>query len=123
VLFTQTYSKPNGGTEQKESWIGGTSLSAPLMAGIATLADQASGHPHGFLNPSLYKLYGTPVFNDITPSGGSLAVLRHRLLPDGTVATLLRSLDRDSSLGTTAGWDDVTGLGTPRADLLIDALR
>ena len=41
VLFTQTYSKPNGGTEQKESWIGGTSLSAPLMAGIATLADQA----------------------------------------------------------------------------------
>jgi subtilase family serine protease len=123
VLFTQTYSKPNGGTDQKESWIGGTSLSAPLMAGIATLADQASGHPHGFLNPALYRLYGTPVFNDITPSGGSLAVLRHRLLPDGTVATLLRSLDRDSSLATTAGWDDVTGLGTPRADLLIDALR
>jgi subtilase family serine protease len=123
VLFTQTYSKPNGGTEQKESWIGGTSLSAPLMAGIATLADQASGGAHGFLNPALYRLYGTSAFNDITPSDGSLAVLRHRLLANGTVATLLRSLDRDSSLATAPGWDDVTGLGTPRADLLIDALR
>jgi subtilase family serine protease len=123
VLFTQTYSKPNGGTEQKESWIGGTSLAAPLMAGIATLADQAAGRPHGFLNPSLYGLYGSAAFNDITPSGGTLAVLRHRLLPNGTVATLLRSLDRDSSLATAPGWDDVTGLGTPRADQLVNALR
>jgi subtilase family serine protease len=123
VLFTQTYAKPNGGTEQKESWIGGTSLAAPLMAGIATLADQASGRPHGFLNPTLYRLGGTAAFNDITPSNGSLAVLRHRLLPNGTVATLLRSLDRDSSLATAPGWDDVTGLGTPRADRLVDALR
>ncbi len=123
VLFTQTYSKPNGGTEQKESWIGGTSLAAPLMAGIATLADQASGRPHGFLNPTLYRLGGTDAFNDITPSDGSLAVLRHRLLSNGNVATLLRSLDRDSSLATQPGWDDVTGLGTPRADRLVDALR
>ncbi|MDX6551229.1 MAG: hypothetical protein QOJ31_1913 [Gaiellales bacterium] len=123
VLFTQTYSKPNGGTEQKESWIGGTSLAAPLMAGIATLADQAAGRPHGFLNPSLYGLYGSPAFNDVAPSDGTLAVLRHRLLPNGTVATLLRSLDRDSSLATAPGWDDVTGLGTPRADRLVDALR
>jgi hypothetical protein len=39
------------------------------------------------------------------------------------VSTLLRSLDRDSSLHTAVGWDDVTGLGTPRAVQLIDALR
>ena len=123
VLFTQTYAKPNGGTEQKESWIGGTSLSAPLMAGLATLADQASGRPHGFLNPSLYQLAGSPAFSDITPSDRRLAVLRHRLLPDGSVATMLRSLDRDSSLATAPGWDDVTGLGTPRAVALVDALR
>jgi subtilase family serine protease len=123
VLFTQTYAKPNGGTEQKESWIGGTSLSAPLMAGLATLADQASGHPHGFLNPSLYGLAGSAAFSDITPSDGRLAVLRHRLLPGGGVATMLRSLDRDSSLATAPGWDPVTGLGTPRAVALVDALR
>ncbi|HET7429274.1 MAG TPA: S53 family peptidase [Gaiellales bacterium] len=123
VLFTQTWSKPNGGTEQKQSWIGGTSLSAPLMAALATLANQASGQSNGFLNPRLYALAGSGVFNDVTPSGGTLAVLRHRLNPDGTVSTLLRSLDRDSSLRTAAGWDDVTGLGTPRAVQLIDALR
>ena len=28
---------------------------------------------------------------------------------------MLRSLDRDSSLATAPGWDDVTGLGSPRA--------
>jgi subtilase family serine protease len=123
VLFTQTWSKPNGGTEQKQSWIGGTSLSAPLMAALATLANQSSGRSNGFLNPQLYALAGSGVFNDITPSGGNLAVLRHRLNPNGTVSTLLRSLDRDSSLQTAAGWDDVTGLGTPRAVQLIDALR
>ncbi len=123
VLFTQTYATTGGGTVQKESWIGGTSLSAPLMAGIATLADQASGHAHGFLNPALYGLYGSSSFNDIVPSGRHRAVLRHRLLPNGTIATLLRSLDRDSSLATTPGWDDVTGLGTPNADRLVDALR
>ena len=123
VLFTQTWSKPNGGTEQKQSWIGGTSLAAPLMAALATLANQASGRSNGFLNPQLYALAGSGVFNDVTPSGGTLAVLRHRLNPDGTVSTLLRSLDRDSSLRTAAGWDDVTGLGTPRAVQLIDALR
>ena len=123
VLFTQTYAKPNGSTEQKESWIGGTSLSAPLMAGLATLADQASGHPHGFLNPALYALAGSGAFSDVTPTDGSLAVLRNRLLPSGHTATMLRSLDRDSSLATAPGWDPVTGLGTPHAVALVDALR
>jgi subtilase family serine protease len=123
VLFTQTYSTPSGGTEQKESWIGGTSLAAPLMAGIAALADQASRHPHGFLNPQLYALDGTSAFSDITPSGRQLAVLRNRLRPNGKVATMLRSLDRDSSLATAPGWDDVTGLGSPRALQLVLALR
>ena len=103
VLFTQTYSKPGGGTEQKESWIGGTSLSAPLMAGIATLANEAQHRPLGFLNPQLYRLAGSSAFNDITPSGRTLAVLRHRLKPNGKRATMLRSLDRDSSLATAAG--------------------
>ena len=123
VLFTQTYSKPGGGTEQKESWIGGTSLSAPLMAGIATLANEAQQRPLGFLNPQLYGLAGSSAFSDITPSGRTLAVLRHRLKPNGTKATMLRSLDRDSSLRTAPGWDDVTGLGSPRAVQLVFALR
>jgi subtilase family serine protease len=123
VLFTQTYANPNGSTVQKESWIGGTSLAAPLMAGIATLANQSAGRPLGFLNPQLYALYGTSAFNDVGPGNGRLAVLRNRLLPNGKIATMLRSLDRDTSLSTATGWDDVTGLGSPRAVQLVDALR
>jgi subtilase family serine protease len=123
VLFTQTYARPNGGTQQVESWIGGTSLSAPLMAGIASLADQAAGRPVGFLNTQLYALAGTGAFSDVGPGNGRLAVLRNRLLDNGKIATMLRSLDRDSSLFTAAGWDDVTGLGSPRAVQLVDALR
>jgi hypothetical protein len=50
-------------------------------------------------------------------------VLRHRLKPNGKKATMLRSLDRDSSLATAPGWDDVTGLGSPRAVQLVLSLR
>jgi subtilase family serine protease len=122
VLFSQTWSKPGGGTEQKESWIGGTSLATPLMAGIAALANQSAGHPYGFLNPRLYRLRWSDAFSDVRPSDRKLAVLRNRLLPNGTIHTLLRSLDRNSSLATAWGWDNVTGLGSPRADELVEEL-
>jgi len=39
------------------------------------------------------------------------------------MSTMLRSLDRDSSLATAPGWDDVTGLGSPRAVQLVLSLR
>jgi subtilase family serine protease len=122
VLFSQTWSTPGGGTEQKESWIGGTSLATPIMAGIAALADESAGRPHGFLNPAIYRLRRSGIFSDIRPTVGNLAVLRNRLLPNGRIATMLRSLDRDSSLRSAPGWDDVTGLGSPRADALVEAL-
>ena len=36
----------------------GTSLAAPMFAGIAALADQQAGHSLGLLNPLLYRLHG-----------------------------------------------------------------
>jgi subtilase family serine protease len=39
---------------------GGTSVSAPLFAGIAAIADQAAGRPLGPLNPYLYIAYQLP---------------------------------------------------------------
>jgi hypothetical protein len=59
----------------------------------------------------------------VLPSGGNLAVLRNGLDQNGKVVTHLRSLDRDSSLSTAVGWDPVTGLGSPVADVLAAALR
>ena len=42
VIFSQSYSLPNGGTQEVDSWIGGTSVATPMVAGLAALADQFS---------------------------------------------------------------------------------
>ena len=122
VVFTQSWSTPTGGTVVKDSWIGGTSLATPIMAAMASLANQAAGRSHGFLNADLYRLRST-AFRDVVPSDGTLAVLRNGLDAGGHVVTRLRSLDHDSSLATRSGWDEVTGIGSPWAPALIAALR
>ena len=37
--------------------VGGTSVSAPLVAGLVTAAQQGQPAPFGFLDPVLYQLY------------------------------------------------------------------
>jgi subtilase family serine protease len=123
VTFAQTYVEPNGRERVIDSWIGGTSLAAPLAAGVMALADQRSGAPHGFLNPALYRLAGTAALHDVTGGHRSIAVLRNALAPDGSIVTRLRSFDRDSSLQAAAGWDPVTGLGSLNVPSLLPALR
>ena len=122
AVFTQSWSTPSGGVVVKDSWIGGTSLGTPIMAAVASLADQLAGRSLGFLNPALYGGAGSGAFHDITPSSGTLGVLRNGLDARGRTITHLRSLDHDSSLATRPGWDDVTGLGSPSALELLRAL-
>jgi subtilase family serine protease len=123
VTFAQTYVDGHGRRRIIDSWIGGTSLAAPLVAGVMALVDQRSGHPHGFINPALYRLRGTPALNDVTGGHRSLAVLRNALAPDGSIATRLRSLDRDGSLAAGPGWDAVTGLGSLNVPWFLAAIR
>jgi subtilase family serine protease len=123
VTFAQTYVLPSGRREIIDSWIGGTSLAAPLAAGVMALSDQWSGHPHGFVNPALYRLGGTGALRDVTGGHRSIGVLRNALTPAGTIVTRLRSFDRDSSLAAAAGWDPVTGLGSLNVPALLAALR
>jgi subtilase family serine protease len=123
VTFAQTYLEPNGHKKIIDSWIGGTSLASPLVAGIMALADQRSGHPHGFINPALYRLQGTSALNDVTGGHRNLAVLRNALQPNGSILTRLRSLDRDSSLSAGPGWDPVTGLGSLNVPWFLAAIR
>ena len=121
---TQTF--PDG-TKYGEQRIGGTSLASPLFAGMMALADQAAGFHHGFANPALYGLAGSSAFHDITPSSGRLAVVRNDYdngVDDSAgVTTSLRTLDHDSSLATAAGYDNVTGVGTPNGASFLIGLK
>ncbi|MDX2822606.1 S53 family peptidase [Streptomyces ipomoeae] len=130
-LVGQTQTLPEGGQAYDEYRIGGTSLAAPVVAGVQALAQEAhGGHPLGFANPAIYAryaasshgsyaAYGPSVFHDVTddPTGSGLAVARvdHVNGYDTTdgLTTSVRTLGRDSSLHAVRGYDDVTGVGSP----------
>jgi subtilase family serine protease len=84
--------------------IGGTSLSSPLWAGIAADRDSYQGHRSGNFNPMLYLLYQTDpgrYFHDITGIG--------------------QTTSTNGFFPTTPGYDEATGIGTPRMAALITA--
>lgn len=90
------------------SQAGGTSASSPVWSAIMAIANQAAGHPLGFINPALYKIASSDAYNqafhDIT-SGNN----------DNLAA-------RVTGYQAVTGWDAVTGLGTPNAQYLVPAL-
>ncbi|KAH9054087.1 subtilisin-like protein [Lactarius vividus] len=91
------------GNEQKES---GTSLAAPVVAGIISLLNDwlisTGQRPLGFLNPWLYGR-GSRGLNDVTVGSNPGCNL------DGFSAIV--------------GWDPVTGLGTPNFRKMLFILR
>lgn len=96
-----------------------TSLASPLMAGIQALATQKMGRL-GFADPRIYSLArtGTGAFRDVTQAHDNAANVRVDYAnginaKDGLLYSV-RSFDDDSSLNTTKGWDDVTGVGSPK---------
>jgi subtilase family serine protease len=127
-----------GGLEYCERRLGGTSVSSPLLAGIVALVDQARAqagkHPIGFLNPAIYSLgSGSTAIRDVLPPASATGVLRNtgatgtsttlrtiNSVPVGTAGTVVEGAD--TTLRTTAGWDNVTGLGTPWGPAFVSAL-
>ncbi|HTU91468.1 MAG TPA: S53 family peptidase [Gemmataceae bacterium] len=100
------YDSYNNGTATPWVEVGGTSLAAPSWSGLIAIADEGVVHDGGTtLNgptqtiPDLYKLYQVDpsYFHDIT-SGSNGAYSAH------------------------AGYDEVTGMGSPVANKLIPAL-
>ena len=83
--------------------IGGTSLAAPLIAGIQAVASQHRYFPIGFANPMLYSLNGF-AFHDTT------AAQLHYSTPSGSY---LGTFDIGDTQTTTRGYDNTTGRGTP----------
>ena len=116
MLIGETQTFPEG-VHYGEYRIGGTSLSSPLFAGETALLIQHAGGGLGFLNPTLYAQYKTASFSDVKGSPkveGTVRVdYKNSNDPSGGLAYSVRTFDQDSSLTTTKGWDDVTGIGSP----------
>jgi subtilase family serine protease len=88
--------------------IGGTSLACPVFAAVQALASQGRFVPIGFANPLLYRL--TPgAFHDVNAANAPNNPL---LMMTDSGRTLI-TMDSDSSLTATKGYDDTTGRGTP----------
>ncbi|KAK8070799.1 hypothetical protein PG997_011002 [Apiospora hydei] len=92
----------------REIRVGGTSASGPAFAGVIALlnaARKSQGEPPlGFLNPWLYN--NSAAFTDITT---------------GYSAGCSGGVPGGARWNATAGWDTVTGLGTPRFEEMLAA--
>jgi subtilase family serine protease len=129
--------------EYCETPVGGTSLAAPMFAGVLALVNEARFRggkgPVGFVNPALYSLRVgqkwfdyAPIMDVNAPSqpiGALIGILGFNniagfftvdsnLDADGNVVE-----NADSSLRSAPGYDVVTGLGAPNVPALIEALR
>ena len=89
------------GTHQQ---IGGTSIGAPMWAGLVALLNQGTGRRLGFFNPLLYEELG--------PEG----VLRSVVSGHNGIGEL-------SGYCAGPGWNAVTGWGTPDGSRLLTVLK
>jgi len=79
---------------------GGTSLAAPIWAGICAVVNQALGQRAGFILPQLYKY--PEALRDITSGNNTYNFV--------------------TGFEAGPGWDPCTGLGSPDVARLIDQL-
>jgi subtilase family serine protease len=95
---------------------GGTSAGSPQWAALIAIADQAAGHDYGFINAALYKIgqnagdYAS-TFHDIT-SGNNSALE----FDSSESAVTITGYD------AVAGWDPVTGFGSPMAGSILNEM-
>jgi len=125
-LFGERYTYPSGAVKYAESRIGGTSLSCPLMAGVTALAVQKGHDRLGLLNPALYQHVRSSAFHDIVDPPRTIALVRTNYVNGYSPAAgryyQLRTLNQTGTIHTRQGYDNVTGLGSPRGQQLINAL-
>jgi subtilase family serine protease len=136
ILIGQTETFASGATRYGQYRIGGTSVSCPLFSGVVALADQLAGKGLGLITPTLYKLSRHAkrrerLFYDPrgvkTRHGQSLlANVRPDYVetnnPKSAVVYSLRTLGNLGTLHRRNGYDDSTGLGSPKVPALVRAL-
>jgi hypothetical protein len=87
-------------------------------------SDQLDHFHHGFINPLLYHFTAhTPAISDVQPVTGA-GVVRVDFVngvdaTGGLVRTVRMFNDPDLTIHTTRGYDNVTGVGTPRGVLFL----
>ena len=91
---------------QQTGPVGGTSAVAPLYAALAAIVNSKLGYRVGFLNPTLYALGNSGVFNDINDGANN----EYFGYP-GLYYT------------TGPGWDACTGWGSVNGRALLSALK
>jgi subtilase family serine protease len=115
-----------------ESAIGGTSLAAPLVAGIVTAAQQGQAAPFGLTDPAIYKMAGTSaLFGTLPVTSGSPVGFRGQSCDARTCGIQLLTTTDDQNPNmfgytgqvTVRGYDNMTGVGTPNGPKFIAALR
>jgi subtilase family serine protease len=115
-----------------EQSVGGTSLATLLVAGVVADAEQGQPRSFGFLNPALYQLAGTGAVNDMRPLSATTSPAYSGVACDAnTCGLVLLTTFNDQSWSmagytgqvTAAGYDTMTGIGTPRGQSFITALR
>ncbi len=95
----------------KEEFVGnGTSAGSPLWAGLTAIANQMAGHPLGYLNPAPYKV---ALGDDYARDCHDITVGNNSTNDKGVSVT---------GYDAVAGWDPITGLGTPNAQYLLPDL-
>jgi kumamolisin len=95
------------GSQPAPGWfgIGGTSLSSPLWSALTADRDSFTGQRSGNINPLLYSWFDTDpgkYFNDITGNG-----------------KLQRAASNNGLFPTTPGYDEATGIGSPKFAAII----
>jgi subtilase family serine protease len=77
----------------------GTSAASPMFAGVVAIADQVAGKDLGQINDSLYNMANGPTY-----AADMFDVTTGNNIQDGSGVP---------GYAAGAGWDAVTGLGTP----------
>ncbi len=131
--------------------VGGTSLACPMFSALWAIANQSAGEALGQAAQLLYQLPGSAI-TDIVPAGSEHNVRGRIHATAGTTRLSASDLAQplqntedfefysalynspfstrwfvltfgtDTSLTTSEGWDNVTGLGTPNGKSFVDAV-
>ena len=136
IAVLDRVSSVNGKPVYEWTLIGGTSLAAPLVAGMVADAQQGQDTSFGFINPALYRLAGTAALHDTLPVTSATPAAYRAVWcatdvcdyasAGGAIATI--DAENTSMLAYTGqvtrkGYDTMTGLGTPNGQTFIKALR